>query len=241
MKYTKAALLITLVFFLCAGLAFAQTNSKTGSGKNKSSAGKKTAAKKAPSKKTTGEAYAKVRKLINDAAKAPPPQNSAILSGTVANIIPKSNYICPKDNTRNEYPLDSKAARVIGELSLLERQLPYLNDAAAAKGIDVKFSFNANSLCKKHSPKAKDYYILLVSDYKGNPKVSSRVTMRDMKLLIAFFNGSEFYEASETTLKPIKDGVPKLRTLLLESKPVKKTQTDSSGKPKKLPLPEEKK
>lgn len=121
----------------------------------------------------------------------------------------RAEYVCPKCGEKTLYAADH-AQFVTWELEACRREFDGLHRAS-----DLALALDESSLCAHCSPAATEHHLALVVRYAdGSSRTTAPVSHDDLRILRAFLKGELVYTTSNDGSAPLKDELPRLRTLL---------------------------
>ena len=126
-----------------------------------------------------------------------------------------TDYICPKDGERTQYPLKNQTYYLVRDIGSIRDMVRNINA--------IFLVLDESEFCKKCSPDVKDPQLVLIVKIPGTPDHRFRgVMLEDLILLKEFSEGKEVHKGSHDEETPLKDYIPRIEKLLGITVPVGK-------------------
>jgi hypothetical protein len=151
------------------------------------------------------------RALSSDRPPRPVPHAMCYKPATPRHTV---DFICPKDGSRTQYPVDGPLAGRIRELAQLQASARSLaKPEVAARAIIV---LDLSDFCRTCTPKAptSPEAVLSVKLPSGKQTRTRGITADDLVLLEEFFAGSTEHKTQDGKTAPLRQSLPRVRQLL---------------------------
>jgi hypothetical protein len=125
-----------------------------------------------------------------------------------------NDFVCPKDGSRTQFPLDGPLAARVRELPRLQASASALATPEVAARATI--ALDLSELCRACTPKppATPKPVLSVKLPNGKQTRTRGITHEDLVILAAFFAGSTQYQTEGGKTAPLSLALPRIRKLL---------------------------
>jgi hypothetical protein len=125
-----------------------------------------------------------------------------------------TDFVCPKDGARTQYPVNGRLAARLRELPRLQASARQL--AAPAVAARATIVLDLSEFCRTCTPKppAMPAAVLKVKLPAGKQTRTRGITPEDLVLLAEFFAGSDEHQRDDGKTVPLERSLPRIRKLL---------------------------
>ncbi len=125
-----------------------------------------------------------------------------------------NDFVCPKDGSRTQFPLDGPLAARVRELPRLQASASALATPEVAARATIVLDLS--EFCRACTPKppATPKPVLSVKLPNGKQTRTRGISNEDLVILAAFFAGSTQYQIESGKTVPLSRALPRIRKLL---------------------------